>query len=167
MVLFCSLPLLSQSSLNTTLEGRWAIGHCLAADASGSLVYYANGGFLIIADVSDPANPVEVGKIAVPARIYGMAVSGNFAYLADAFEGLQIIDLSDPANPAEIGFWDTNGTALSVAVSGNTAYVADGNQGLRIIDVSNPAMPQEVGFFDPLLGNSSYVTVSGNYAYVA
>ena len=94
MVLFCSLPLLSQSSLNTTLEGRWAIGHCLAADASGSLVYYANGGFLIIADVSDPANPVEVGKIAVPARIYGMAVSGDFAYLADAFEGLQIIDLS-------------------------------------------------------------------------
>ena len=30
---------------------------------------------------------------------YGVAVSGNYAYVADGEAGLQVIDVSNPANP--------------------------------------------------------------------
>ena len=56
---------------------------------------------------------------------YGVAVSGNYAYLAVAEAGLQVLDVSNPANPQWVGGYDTSGGALGVAVSGNYAYVAD------------------------------------------
>ena len=68
----------------------------------------------------------------------GLALSGNYAYMASDPGGLQVIDVSDPANPQRVGRCDTSGSALDVAVSGNYAYVADGNAGLQVIDVSNP-----------------------------
>ena len=77
-----------------------------------------------------------------------MAVSGNYAYVADGDAGLQVIDVSNPANPQRVGGYDTSGDAQGVAVSGNYAYVADGGAGLQVIDVSNPANPQRVGGYD-------------------
>ena len=76
-----------------------------------------------------------------------VAVSGNYAYVADGTAGLQVIDVSNPANPKRTGAYDTGGYALGVAVSGNFAYVADGDAGLQVIDISNPANPQRVGGF--------------------
>ena len=64
---------------------------------------------------------------------YGVAVSGNYAYVADYTAGLQVIDVSNPANPQRVGGYDTSGDALGVAVSGNYAYVADGLWGLMIL----------------------------------
>ena len=63
-----------------------------------------------------------------------MAVSGNYAYVAESslyrqrcgLGGLQVIDVSNPANPQRVGGYDTSGSAQGVAVSGNYAYVADG-----------------------------------------
>ncbi len=95
-----------------------------------------------------------------------MAVSGNYAYVADADAGLQVIDVSNPANPQRVGGYDTSGYAYGVAVSGNYAYVADCDAGLQVIDVSNPANPQRVGGYDTS-GYAYGVAVSGNYAYVA
>ncbi len=59
-----------------------------------------------------------------------MAVSGNYAYVADGLAGLQVIDVSNPANPQRVGGYDTSGYAHGVAVSGNYAYVADDYGGL-------------------------------------
>jgi DNA-binding beta-propeller fold protein YncE len=95
-----------------------------------------------------------------------VAVTGNYAYVADEGSGLRIINVSNPATPTEVGFYDTPGWAQGVAVAGNYAYVADGGSGLRIINVSNPATPTEVGFYDSP-GNAEGVAVVGNYAYVA
>jgi len=97
---------------------------------------------------------------------YGVAVSGHYAYLAQWYEGLQVIDVSDPANPRRVGGYDTPGGAWGVAVSGQHAYVADGLAGLQVIDVSDPAKPRWVGGYDTS-GNAYRVAVSGNYAYVA
>ena len=41
----------------------------------------------------------------------GVAVSGNYAYVADLDAGLQVIDVSDPANPRRVGGYDTSGWA--------------------------------------------------------
>ena len=77
-----------------------------------------------------------------------MAVSGRYAYIADANDGLRVIDVANPAAPVEVGIYDTPEYAEDVAVAGQTAYVADRGSGLRVIDVTNPAAPVEVGFYD-------------------
>jgi hypothetical protein len=95
-----------------------------------------------------------------------VAVSGNYAYVADYDCGLRIINVSNPAAPVEIGFCDTPGLAYGVAVSGSYAYVADRDEGLRIINVRNPAAPVETGFCDTP-GLAYNVAVEDDYVYVA
>jgi hypothetical protein len=97
---------------------------------------------------------------------HGVAVSGNYAYVADGTSGLQVIDISTPSSPSVTGALDTSGKALGVAVSGNYAYVADSDSGLHIIDISTPSSPSMTGTYDTS-GTAYGVAVSGNYAYVA
>ena len=88
--------------------------------------------------------PEFVGSVDTPGYARGVAVSGDFAHVADEAEGLRVIDVSSPSTPVEVGFADTPGNARGVEVSGGYAYVADGNSGLRVIDVSTPSTPVEV-----------------------
>jgi hypothetical protein len=90
----------------------------------------------------------------------GIALSGNYAYVADYDSGLQIIDITDPANPIFAGSYDTPGPARKVTLSGNYAYVT----GLQIIDITDPANPTFVGSYDTSEWAMG-VTLSGNYAY--
>src|SRR6266540_1996268 len=108
---------------------------------------------------------MRVGGYDTSGRALGLAVSGNYAYVADELDGLQVIDVSNPANPQRVGGYDTSGFASGVALSGNFAYVADYTAGLQVIDVSNPASPQRVGGYDTS-DSARGVAVSGNYAYV-
>jgi len=119
-----------------------------------------------VIDVSDPDNPQRVGGYDTSGSARDVAVSGNYAYVADHDAGLQVIEVSDPANPQRLGGYDTGGSARDVAVSGNYAYVADGGGGLQMIDVSDPANPQRTGGY-ATSGDARDVAVSGNYAYVA
>jgi hypothetical protein len=127
---------------------------------------------LEVIDVSNPANPQYVGGYAtsgVSRHATGVALSGNYAYMADGgadVAGLQVIDVSNPANPQWVGEYDTSGYARDVAVSGNYVYVADGSAGLQVIDVSDPTNARRVGGYNTS-GSAEGVAVSGNYAYVA
>src|SRR5688572_22421285 len=71
-------------------------------------------------------DPVRVGGYDTSGEANDVAVSGNYAYVADRPDGLQVIDMSNPASPQRVGGYDTSGIAYGVAVSGNYAYVADG-----------------------------------------
>src|SRR2546421_676979 len=83
-----------------------------------------------------PTNPQRVGGFDTAGRSLGVAVAGNYAYVADEFTGLQIIDISDAVNPQRVGGYDTSGRAYGIVVVGNYAYVADEAAGLQILDVS-------------------------------
>jgi len=91
-----------------------------------------------VINVSNPANPQRVGGYNTSGEAYGVAVSGNYAYVADGPAGLQVINVSNPANPQRVGGYDTSGYGLGVAVSGNYAFVADGNWGLLIFGPRTP-----------------------------
>jgi len=68
-----------------------------------------------------------VGGVDTPTDAYGVAVAGNYAYVAAGeFGGLQVIDVTDPANPQLVGSVATPAVAWDVAVAGSYAYVADG-----------------------------------------
>ena len=136
----------------------------IAVDGDYAYVADYKGGLRVV-DVSDPANPTEVGACDTLEYASGVFVSGSTAYVADGRRGLRVVDVSEPASPTEVGACDT-GWAEGVAVSGGTAYVADMDGGLRVVDVSDPANPTEVGACDTP-GEAMGVAVSGETAYVA
>jgi hypothetical protein len=119
---------------------------------------------------SSNPNPTFKGSYDTPGFAHGVALSGNYAYVADYTSGLQVIDISDPSNPTFKGSYDTPGSAHGVTLSGNYAYVAarvDMVQGnLQIIDISDPANPTAKGSYD-MPYRAWKVALSGNYAYVA
>ena len=57
----------------------------------GNYAYVADGfSGLRIIDVSNPAQPGEVGFYVTPGYAWGVAVSGSYAYVADGFSGLRL-----------------------------------------------------------------------------
>jgi len=130
----------------------------VASGPGGTLAYVAdldvsgvNNGLRII-DVSDPAAPTQVGSYSAGGGCWtwGVAVVGNYAYIANFGCGLRIVDVSDPTAPAEVGVW-YGADPISVTVAGKYAYVgAVSGYGLRVLNVSDPAAPTEVGFYSAL-----------------
>ena len=131
---------------------------------------------LRVLDISDPANPVEVGAYHSSGYKFDAAVSGDYAYITVGYvrpaEGgnLLVLDISDPTNPIEVGAYDAQGYAHGVAVSGGHAYVAIwdfafASGALRVVDISDPTSPIEVGTYGTP-GYACDVAVVGNYAYV-
>jgi hypothetical protein len=151
-------------------------GYTLANCSSGRVYAYVadalpeNTGLRII-DVSDPAAPKQVGHLRLAegeqgdVRAYGLAVDGDYAYIAVGGAGLRVVDVSDPSVPVEVGVLDVPGRANQVVVADDRAYLVDGD--LRIVDISDPASPREIGFYDvPNLSAWPYVAVEGHYAYL-
>jgi hypothetical protein len=106
------------------------------------------------------------GGCGTPGYSYGVAISGDYAYVADYDYGLQVVDITNPASPTLAGSCDTPGYAQGVAISGDHAYIADCDYGLQVIDITNPASPTLAGSYD----TPSYafgVAIAGDYAYVA
>jgi hypothetical protein len=113
-----------------------------------------------------PFEHTLAGSCDTPGDAYDVAVSGNYAYVADQLSGLQVIDISDPTNPTSAGSYDTPGSAYGVAISGDYAYVADRLSGLQTIDISDPENPTLAGGYDTP-SDAMSVAISGDYAYVA
>ncbi|HKQ37651.1 MAG TPA: hypothetical protein VJ063_06195 [Verrucomicrobiae bacterium] len=158
-----------------TVSGNYA--YLLAGNQWDGTNYF---GFLRVVDISEPNNCKPLGGYFIPSdawgvELHGIAVAGNYAYLASGHLGLQVIDVSNPTNCIRAGAYNEEGAAFNgVAVSGNLAYVAygdilaggPGDGGLQVLDVSDPANCVLLGRFYGL-GRSLGVTASGNYAYVA
>jgi len=96
----------------------------------------------------------------------GVAVMGDYAYVADRENGLVIIDITDRTDPQEVGHLDTADWARGVVVVGDYAYVADYHEGLVIVDISDKTDPQEAGHYNTS-GSAWGVAVADDYAYVA
>jgi hypothetical protein len=98
----------------------------------GGIAYVAfgrNSGLRII-DVTDPANPVQIGSRRSDGLAIGVAVAGRFAYLADDI--VRVIDVANVASPSQAGSFATAGDALDVAVA-DYVFAADGQGGLVVL----------------------------------
>jgi hypothetical protein len=107
-----------------------------------------------------------IGGCDTPGEAFSVAVSGDYAYVADGYAGLRVVSVSDPAHPVEVGSFDTPGWAHGVAISGNHVFVADCDSGLSVISVADPTNPVEVGHFDTP-GPACGVAANGDRVYVA
>src|SRR4030042_2239816 len=99
-----------------------------------------------------------------PGNAIGVAVSGNLAYVADGWNGLQIVDITVPEQPVGISSYKTPGSATGVSISGTLVYVADAFKGLRVLDVSDINHPKELSGFESTYGNAAGIIVAGSMA---
>ena len=184
------------SPVRPATENVGFVGHiggaAYAVAVQDSYAYLGEGPRLAVLDVSNPLRPNVQSKTpplaalndfsatvdAAPVRpqmfekgsrdsiVRGVAVQGQYAYVAAGLAGLQIIDVADPGNARAVASIDTPGHSVDVVVVDNYAYVADGSRGgLRVIDVADPSRPRQVGTYDTY-GDAEALAVNGGYAYV-
>jgi len=147
-------------------------GRYTDVEYSDSYAFTAHQLGVSIFDVSDPSDPELVGQYMTPGRANGVAIVGNYLFVADYEDGLIILDVSVKSSPGFIANYTTTGRALNVDVDGNYAYISDHRNGLEIIDITDKSDPQHVGNFDttPTGGDDFYaydVDIQGDYVYIA
>ena len=64
--------------------------------------------------------PLLQGKWPSSGNARGVTVSGNYAYVADLFAGLQVIDVSNPTNCVRVGGYDTSDLPTAWRCRGTT-----------------------------------------------
>ena len=131
---------------------------------------------LIVVDVSDPANPVELGSYATElAGAKGKSVyyEGGIVHLttsanAGPVEEYYILDASDPANIYLVGSLDVQHAVNSVETGTTFALLATdtNSKAIMVVDITPPTNPQEV-FSLPLNGSGIGTAINGCYAFVA
>jgi len=110
--------------------------------------------------------PTPLSFVSIPGFANGVAVNGNFAYVAAGSAGLQVVDVSNRSNPSIVASLVLSGNANDVTLLGNSAYVAADSAGLHVVDVTNPLVPVRLGTLStgaPALD----VVVRGTTAYIA
>ncbi|MBY8999784.1 MAG: hypothetical protein KGD64_02620 [Candidatus Heimdallarchaeota archaeon] len=124
-------------------------------------------GGLRVVNVTDTSNPWdEGGFISTSADAYGVAISGNYLYVAVSHAGLDVYDISTPTSPTFVDNVDLDGYAKKVEISGNYAYVACDLGGLQIVDISDPTNMTSIVHLDD---NTRYmgVDIKDSYVFVA
>lgn len=90
----------------------------------GQYVYVTSGnGDLYVVDVSDPANPTEVGSCTVEGGGSSLVVVDEYAYLSNG----NVVSVADPMHPRVVAFYaDKYDSYTSIATDGNYVYHAAG-----------------------------------------
>ncbi|MBD3335612.1 MAG: hypothetical protein GF355_08850, partial [Candidatus Eisenbacteria bacterium] len=98
-----------------------------------------DGGFMIF-DVADPADPTLIGNYVPNSGWYhpfDMAVSGNFAYLADPTStsgSVVMLNIGDPTMPVELAAFTPPGDVRDLIAVDSLLYICDGDAGFRIVE---------------------------------
>ena len=146
-------------------EENWLGNTSFSWQGNDGTVYSTNTANVNMAIV-EALSLVIVGSLDTDGEAEGVAVVGDYAYVADSSKGLKVVNIATPSTPELVGSLDTNDYAMGVTVVGNYAYVADWSEGLKIINIATPSAPELVGSLDTD-GYALKVAVAGDYAYVA
>ncbi|QGZ42385.1 hypothetical protein IP92_04120 [Pseudoduganella flava] len=141
-------------------------GRVFASSAGTCEITVANNGHTAVVQgtVQDFA-PGALSFVALPGFANGVAVGGDYAYIAAGSAGLHVVSLSsDRRTPSILATLNLSASANDIALAGNIAYLATSG-GLKVVDITNPAAPRLLGTFAGV-GNAMGVKVRGTTAYV-
>jgi len=153
-------------------------GPARAVDFEGDLAVFGSGRVLVIADLADPNQPVEVGRVVMSEGILAIDLVDVYAYVVLGQSGLRIVDLSEPTMPTVVGSLipESPGESIEfvdVAVVDACAFVAEWVRGgefqmarLDVIDVSDPTQPASVGAAERM-GVPTAIDASGDHVFLA
>ncbi|TLD70275.1 PKD domain-containing protein [Phragmitibacter flavus] len=113
-------------------------------------------GFVDVWDVSNPAAPVRLRSVDVPAltgfRCASVYVIGNVMVVsASLTNGVATFDLNNPADPQllDVNRDDIGANTYTSYLSGNRLYGGGQNGGFFVYDISDPRNIQVVGHMNP------------------
>jgi hypothetical protein len=139
-------------------------GEITGVCASGDYAYAAAGpNGLWIASAS--GNDDALSYLDLRGITDDLCISGNYCFMANMEDGLQIIDIGNALEPEYIGGYDSL-RPVAVAVRDNLAYLADIDDSIDILDVSDPRSPSLLGSCS-VPGGLCDIALQGDYAYLA
>ncbi len=144
--------------------GGRAVG---AVALANGLVYYTDNDNGDTCDacglhIIDPELSVEQGALALGEDPRGLAVEGDYAFVADGLGGLVVVDVGNALAPAIVNQAPVDGWASGISISDGRVFVAHGS--VTMFDVSVPAMPAELATF---AGTTVFATsIAGNWLWL-
>lgn len=153
------LELIEAGSLQTA---GWAMS--LATDGE-VLIIATNANDILIADISDPAHPAQLGSAPFKRAASSVDVLNNTVYLGDASGGLTIVDISDPAKPVVGGTNQVSASVFDLTIAEDHLFLAAGQSGLLAFDLSEPQAPRQVGAAPTTYADG--ILVKGDIAYLS
>jgi len=153
------------------LAGAVPAVSCLDFDVDGDLGYAVGYEGLTVFSLQNPVVPVILGSDDYGPVPFTVAADGDFVYLGDDSQNLEIYSVADPSHPVYVGHCNLellDEAPYDVAVAGSYAYVACGYADLKIVNIAFPSSPflvaeADVGYWDQATG----VAVTGDLALVA
>jgi len=133
---------------------------------AGNLAYLATSTGLVVADISTPATPRLLSRLAAVGNAMAVKVRGTTAYVVAA-DSLHIVNAANPGAMTLAGGIKLGGTGWSLDLdpTRNLAAVAMGEAGLKLVDVSQLSAPVLLGTVQT--GDARGVALRGNAAIVA
>jgi hypothetical protein len=123
--------------------------YCFATDLPSII---SGSGSLIVIDISNPASPSLTQTLPLPGSPSGIAIKGNYLYIAAGDPGMYVINITNPASPSIAGQTGSLPASGPIAVDptrnlvylGTTDTAGFPTDGLKVINVANPASPQVI-----------------------
>ena len=154
-----------------------------------TIAYVAAGNEgLQIFDISDPANPLELGRFNEYGGVWNVVAKKSYAYVAigtcndfadsdvriydkktvECNSDLYVLDISNPAKPDIVTSYSLTSDKGESAwkwleIFGNHIYVTDSQRKLNILDISEPSVPRSIDSLDIQVSN---LLLTDNYLYV-
>jgi len=105
-----------------------------------------------------------IGSIELAGFPIDLAVSSDYAFIADFGTGIRAIDIQNPALPVEAGCYTTANSLFSLICAADTVYCCMGTDGIEVIDFSIPAAPELIAEYDsPGSATAAYKNVNKIY----
>ncbi len=123
---------------------------------------------LKIVNISNPANPKEVGSYDTPGYACGVTVVDTLAYIGD-LNSLRVIDVKDPTNPQEVGYYHkTFSFEYGIAITGHYGYIMSINSSwINIVDISDPTSIQDVKDYEAGAWILNEIRIIDTLAYIS
>ncbi len=110
----------------------------------GDIGYFAAGwDGLYVMDLTDPAQPVEIGRFDSPNWIIDLVVADGIVYMTLGEGGLATVDVTDPTRPLLMDIVDLPAFASPLAVADGFAYAGVLDDGgpetsVAVVDIADP-----------------------------
>ncbi len=138
----------------------------ITCSPDGLLVVTEGGAGVELLDGLDMTHVVNLGAMPSGDDAYGVAIAGDWAYVANDDAGLAVYDVAPALAASSLATrLPMPGYCVDIAAENGFAFMGSQDSGLQVFDLANPAAPAHLTTL-PLSGYPCEVIVRNNLAYV-